>query len=643
MIQFFLIDISYKAPYISLFGKLPDGSHVTIYDEFYPYVLVDTPVEGSEPTTRIYRGEEKTFYKVQDSKELQGLEIYERMPAVRRYMVDNDLVPLSFYEMEVKPSTQKVKGDALVLEKIKGPIDGTMGLDVASIHFLTEKTGAISYVSVTGNFGTKIFSWRHFQSDINIEFVSSEADLIDRLKSFIDRIHPDALIGFRLGIAFAYLVQRAKKYRIKLELGKDYSEVFVYRGRARIRGLPLINISRLANLAGESIDSLSPDTEDPLSLALSTLKNAKQAKEFFDKEPFLEELVRLVGLPITDVSHLSAAQMLEWHMVRMAPFHKQLIPDRKTHQDKEMVRTRTGEFHDIYEYRFKNLFPTIVIDHNVSLETLDCSCCDTPFCKKKKGFIAQVLDDLVSRQLRIEQILKNKQNSNLSARNRALQIIINGFKYNRRWYSESCWNAIREIFSKKIDEIDSVVTRNNATLIRADEESFFTTAKIDFPELESKEHPFGLFLPEAYILKSRVKGLNPRIPLARTILQELVSLLVKGKTEEANNFLCDKLDNLDSMPLDQFIFRTQLKKELSEYTQEFYHVRAAKQMKEKGYFLVPGMIIQYIVAPGREIILPSEAQKIDTNYYVSHLLKFLQPILDFYNLSDQESLKKYVK
>ncbi|MFP4424280.1 MAG: hypothetical protein ACLFP2_03530 [Candidatus Woesearchaeota archaeon] len=643
MIQFFLIDISYKAPYISLFGKLPDGSHVTIYDEFHPYVLVDTPIEGSESTTRMYKGEEKTFYKVQDQKEFQGLEVYERMPAVRRYMIDNDLVPLSFYEMEVKPSTQKVKGDALILEKIKGPIDGTMGLDVASIHFLTEKTGAISYVSVTGNFGIKIFSWRNFQSDMNIEFVSSEADLIDRLKAFIDRIHPDALIGFRLGIAFAYLVQRAKKYRIKLELGKDYSEVFVYRGRARIRGLPLINISRLANLAGESIDSLSPDTDDPLSLALSTLKNAKQAKEFFDKEPFFEELVRLVGLPLTDVSHLSAAQMLEWHMVRMAPFHKQLIPDRKTHQDKEMVRTRTGEFHDIYEYSFKNLFPTIVIDHNVSLETLDCSCCDTPFCKKKKGFIAQVLDDLVSRQLRIEQILKNKQNPNLSARNQALQVIIKGFKYNRRWYSESCWKAIRKIFSERIDEIDSLVTKNNATLIRADEDSFFTTSKIDFPDLELQEHPFGLFLPEAYILKSRTKGLNPKIPIARNILQELVSLLVKGKTDEANSLLCEKLDNLDSMPLDQFIFRTQLKKELSEYTQDFYHVRAAKQMKEKGYFIVPGMIIQYIVAPGREIILPSEAQEIDINYYVSHLLKFLQPVLDFYNLSNQESLKRYIK
>ncbi|MGM5487992.1 MAG: 3'-5' exonuclease [Nanobdellota archaeon] len=665
-IHFYLTDVQYRESQITLFGKTVDGKSVSIFDEFHPYILVQDEVPAMEgiratgKTSRIYRGEEEEFIKIYYDRPIKkqlenlGIRVYEDIPPARRYMIDNDLTPLTFYELEVQASTRKVKGDALRLQEIKGPLDGSMELNAAGIHFLTEKGGAISYVSIIGPFGTKIFAWRHFQSDMKIEFVSSEADLIERLKAFLDRVRPDVLVGFRISIAFAYLVQRARKYRIRLELGTDYSEVSVFRGRARIHGLPLVNISRLAKLAGEPLDSLSPDTDDPLSLAMSTLKNSKQALEFFNRQPLFEELARLVGT--TEVSNMGSAQMLEWHLVRMSPQHKQLIPDQQPHTEKEFVRTKVGQFTGISEFSFKNLLPSIAIAHNVSLETLDCRCCKTPFCKKKRGFISLVLDNLVARQQRIEQILKNKESANLQAREIALRTLINGFKYNRRWYSESCWKAMRDILTQMIDSLEELAQRHGVSIIRSDEGSFFaqnvtdqftealSNLFADRLEIEFRQgHKIGLFLEEAYILPTRTKGFTPKILFAKRVLKEVISRLFEGRNQEAAHYLCNQLDAMPNAPLEEFIVRTELKKALSEYTQDFYHVRAARQMQEKGYFIVPGMIIQYVVTPYRKVMLPEDAQAIDQEYYTQYLFKFLQPILDFYGIQEQESLKKYMK
>lgn len=59
--------------------------------------------------------------------------------------------------------------------------------------------------------------------------------------------------------------------------------------------------------------------------------------------------------------------------------------------------------HDVYEADFASLFPNIMVKRNISPETVDCECCensdvpelDYSICRRRRGFISEVLKPLV--------------------------------------------------------------------------------------------------------------------------------------------------------------------------------------------------------------------------------------------------------
>ncbi|MCX6707401.1 MAG: DNA polymerase, partial [Candidatus Woesearchaeota archaeon] len=166
---------------------------------------------------------------------------------------------------------------------------------------------------------------------------------------------------------------------------------------------------------------------------------------------------------------------VENYLIKQAPSHNILVPNKPGHDDIKDRMTKTykgafvfepkaGLYKDIAVFDFRSLYPTIIASHNISPENLnrkDCAEEDKVFvpfgedekhkkiwfCKARKRFIPKMIEELITRRMRIKQIMKTKKDKMLEARSYSLKILANasygymGF-YASRWYSIECADAV---------------------------------------------------------------------------------------------------------------------------------------------------------------------------------------------------------
>ena len=378
----------------------------------------------------------------------------------------------------------------------------------------------IVMVSFYGDKLKKVITWKRFKTKEDyIEFVGSELELLKRFKEIIEYYKPDIITGyFSDGFDFPYIETRAKKYRINLDIGLDYSSITISKKgiiASKITGIAHLDIFRfikrimsttfetdsysLGAVAEEILGEKKRDVnlED---LAYVWDNKPQQLDKFCDynmqdskltfmlcKEilPNIIELVKIVGLPIADVSRMSFSQLDEWYLIKQAKNLKEIVPNKPTHDQikKRREQTYTGAFvfkptpglyKDITIFDFRSLYPSIITSHNISPDTLNCKCCEDEkpvpgfdkywFCSKKKGFISTVLEGIITRRMRIKEIMKGVDKKKLklfNARQYALKTIGNsmygymGF-FGARWYSIECARSItaygRYYIKKVIDD-----------------------------------------------------------------------------------------------------------------------------------------------------------------------------------------------
>ena len=348
----------------------------------------------------------------------------------------------------------------------------------------------IIMLSFYGENFKKAFVWKKFKTGIeHIEFVQNEAELIEKFKATIDDFKPDILTGyFSDGFDLPYIKTRAEKNNIKLDIGLDYSELKAKTGKEpaiAIHGIIHLDIFKfIKKVMRGTLETYSYDLNAVASELLNEKKhdvslaelpdawdnNVESLEKFCEYNlhdsfltysltikmlPTIIEIVKIVGIPIYDVNRMGFSQLVEWYIIKQSPQFNEISPNKphydevqkrrlNTYQGAFVFEPKPGLYNDIAVFDFRSLYPTIISSHNIGLDTIDCICCKntskiTPgddsdkhyFCEKKRGFIPILIEDLITRRIRIKEILKQEGHDMtekllfLNARQNSLKLLAN--------------------------------------------------------------------------------------------------------------------------------------------------------------------------------------------------------------------------
>jgi len=591
-IRFYPLDVMYKIidgkPVIHLFGKTIDNKQVCIlYDKFEPYFYVipnkgaditrqlkDLKIERNNQTYPITRIE--AVKKKYQGKDVDAIKVFTNLPGnvpvireelknwnsiesinendilfTRRFLIDNNIVPLTLYEAEGSFGAQNLKVPAFRASKIESfgtetflqPRILSVDIETYTPQYkeIAPEKNPIIMLSFYAKDLEKVFVWKRFKTDLDyVEFVDSEAQLLERFKDVIETYRPDILTGyFSDGFDLPYIKTRADKYKIRLDLGLDFSELKVKKGATttvQITGITHLDIFKfirkiisgtlktetynLNAVASELLDEKKHDVDlNELSKAWDNgtglnqfceynLNDAKLSYKLAEKlMPTISEMVKITGLTIYDVNRMGFSQLIEWYLLRQAPNFNEIAPNKPTNDEvlKRRLQTYKGAFvfkpkpglyNNIVVFDYRSLYPTIIGSHNISPGTINCDCCQedaTPvptednkkiwFCNKRKGFIPTIIEDLINRRTRIKEIIKNQMDEKfaiLDARQNSLKLLANSFYgylgfFMARWYSIECAQATTAFGRHYVNQVIEKAEKSGFKVIYGDTDSTFQT------------------------------------------------------------------------------------------------------------------------------------------------------------------------
>ncbi len=303
----------------------------------------------------------------------------------------------------------------------------------------------------------KVITWKKIDLPY-VEVVSSEREMIKRFVQIVREKDPDVLITYN-GDNFdlPYLIKRAQKLGLRLFISRDkehpepkiqrMGDRFAVEIKGRIHfdlfpvvrrtiNLPTYTLEAVyeavlgkkkTKLEAAEITAIWESEEGMKELAKYSMEDAKATyelgKEFF---PMEAELARLIGQSVWDVSRSSTGNLVEWFLLRVAYQRNELAPNKPSDEEYQR-RLRTtylggyvkeperGLWENIVYLDFKALYPSIIVTHNVSPDTLEREGCKNydvapivgyRFCKDFKGFIPSILKDLIETRTRIKKEMK---------------------------------------------------------------------------------------------------------------------------------------------------------------------------------------------------------------------------------------------
>lgn len=771
-IQFFPLDIR-RAEYnnkqaVLLFGRTLTNQRVCIIDDSYIpyfYVIPKKGINVREKLEKIEVERDKVISRVMKTelvkKKLSGREteaikvyvpfyrdiravksvideweiiegIYNHdIPYLRKYLADKGFVISNLLEAEAEPVNAGYKVDTFIAgsitmsteETIKSPRILAFSIETYNPGMRIDmKNNPIIMLSFYGESFKKVFTWKHFKTDLDyIEFVNSEADIIEKFAETIEGYRPDIIVGYNTdNFDFPYIDERAKKYRIALNIALDNSGLRLVRGenkRALIAGIAHIDAFRYVKTlnisGGYSLSKVAMKLlgKEKKEVNLENLyKIWDQGKEdigkyceycLFDSElaydlckkfmPNIIELSKITGLTIDNITRFGYSQIVESFLMRRAHNLGELVPNRpdKTEMAKRFLGSYKGGFvfepkpgiyDNVIVFDFRSLYPTIIVSHNISPDTIDCGCCgeetniapeDTEtlhhFCKNKKGFLPLILEDLITRRTRIKEMLK-EDNIFLNARAENLKLLANSFYgylgfYAARWYSIDTARAITAWGRHYIKQVIDKADKEGFSVIYSDTDSIFMVVenKIQAFEFMEKINAMlpglmelefeGLYKRSLFVAaKEKSAGAKKKYALlsrdgtvkirgfesvrknwsavGSEAQRKVIHLILKsGNAKGAMDYLQDVIDSLSKKEVEntKTIIETTLQKNIDSYDSLAPHVSVAKTMRDKGIDVRPGTKIRYIVVEGEGRInerarLPEDVEEgsYDSEYYINN-------------------------
>ncbi|AIU69737.1 endonuclease [Thermococcus eurythermalis] len=478
-------------PVIRVFKK-ENGEFKIEYDRtfepyFYALLKDDSAIEDVKKVTAKRHG---TVVKVKRAEKVQRkflgrpIEVWklyfthpQDVPAIRDKIREHPAV-VDIYEYDIPFAKRYLIDKGLI--PMEGDEELTMlAFDIETLYHEGEEfgTGPILMISYADENEARVITWKRIDLPY-VEVVSTEKEMIKRFLRVIKEKDPDVLITYNGdNFDFAYLKKRCEKLGIKFTLGRDGSEPKIQRmgdrfavevkGRIHFDLYPVIR--RTINLPtytleavyeavfgkpkekvyAEEITEAWESGEGLERVARYSMEDAKVTyelgREFF---PMEAQLSRLIGQSLWDVSRSSTGNLVEWFLLRKAYERNELAPNKP--DERELARRREsyaggyvkeperGLWENIVYLDFMSLYPSIIITHNVSPDTLNREGCKEydvapevghRFCKDFPGFIPSLLGDLLEERQKIKKKMKATidplEKKILDYRQRAIKILAN--------------------------------------------------------------------------------------------------------------------------------------------------------------------------------------------------------------------------
>ena len=396
---------------------------------------------------------------------------------------------------------------------------------------------------------------------------------------------------------------------------------------------------------------------------------------------------------------MTYSQLVESYLTKKAHQKNIIIPNQPKFEEikkrKEFtypggyVKEPIGGLHrNIAIVDFRSLYPSIIATFNISPETLNCPCCKKEgyhapgthywFCKKRRGFVSEVIEELIRKRWDIKEEMKKIKEgtlkySLLDDRQHVMKIIANatygyfGFPASK-WYCRECAESAaafgRNLIQKTIHnaEQDFVVIYGDtdSAFLKPKEErerkfekdinQFLSNINRTLPGLIRLElqgfYKSGIFIPRGlipgtakkrYALLDRkgnllIRGLETVrkdwCNLAKDLQRKVLEFVLKeNNIQEAIAFTKKIIQDLKKgkVKLKDLVIYEQLTKPIYMYKTISPHVACAKKIQEKRGNVEPGTIIMFVISKQGNSIsekaIPVEWAKIndiDIDYYIHH-------------------------
>lgn len=419
--------------------------------------------------------------------------------------------------------------------------------------------------------------------------------------------------------SYGRMIYRPAFYTLKGRIHIDRSNSFLY-GESGLRGL--IDISRCSNIPLQLVSRLGPGT------AISQMQVNKAIEKGY---------------------------IIPWK--KNVPEHwKTGLELLTTDRGGLILEPTVGIHEDVVEMDYASLYPTIMFRHNISPETVLCSCCtDSPnrvpqlgyhICYRKKGVIPEVLKPILYRRFCFKARSRNKKYKKKTyeeLQNAWKWILLVCFGYtgyrNARYGRIECHESItafsrdilltaleiaeREGYEVLHGIIDSLWVKNIQRRIVPWRLARLISKKTGI-RLEVKgRYRWIVFLPSKdtgmgalnryYGLfdtgEVKVRGIELRQhntpAFIRNVQKDMIDVLSKAHdTKEFHDLIpdclrviCDHgrhLLNGDVASID-LVITSRVSKNVSLYKVNTLVKAALLQLKDQGIFLEPGQVVRYIV------------------------------------------------
>jgi DNA polymerase, archaea type len=546
-IKFFPYDFEYKVKedetFIYLYGKLENNSKICVIEKYRPYFyaqvsnihrkqlnkrLSDLQIEDNKKIAKVTSyeecekellGKKKDFWKIYVnypkavpiiSKELSqwGLECYEKdILYTHRYLRDREITPFTLVQ---------AKGDFIDENRFRVPVflaeeikqfskDRLKNVKLLSIDIETYSKNKIIQMDKNpilmiafygrdekGKEFKKVITWKKFSEKKDyLEFVNDEIDLLNRFRQIMIDYNPDILTGyFSDGFDLPYIKTRAEKYKIKMDLGLDYSEIYtgskynnnnLSNATSKIKGILHLDIFKfIRNIFGKNLktesyslnavsnelignskhdikieklaDTWDNHPEKLIDFCEYNLHDAHLALQLFEKLFFdIIEFTKIIGLPSDDIIRMRFSKLVESYILQRAKEYNVIAPNKpakneieqrfeETYEGGFVYEPTPGLYEDLIVFDFRSLYPTIITAHNIGPEALNCDCCDDKekvpgkdnywFCTRKKSFLSKVLERIILRRVDLKRLIKESNEEEkllLESRSYALKVLANSF------------------------------------------------------------------------------------------------------------------------------------------------------------------------------------------------------------------------
>jgi DNA polymerase elongation subunit (family B) len=646
----FLLDIRYDPKSSTITKWIKDGTDCKpVREVYYPKIYVSGKPEllcliGSLPGVKDVCFDEKTTWLGSQPEKVISATIEPNSVYDIARMLEAKGCGL--YNIDLDPVRQYLLGHSL-FPMTKLPEDSQYALDYEVPDFVSME------LSVTPRRDKGIVTLddpigRITLGDTVIE-QKDEAEMIIELNREVAHDNPDLILTEK-GDSFElpYLHHRASLHDIDLQLGREKDILPEGDGKSYFSYGRILYKSRGYLLAGRL----------HLDRSLFIIKEGGLLG--------LIDLSRISGIPLQELSRLSPGSAVTALQVNQAlrdgvlvPWKRNLAEYWKTAEElliadrgALVIEPKVGIHENAFEVDFASLFPNIMVNHNISPETVLCTCCPdskkrVPFthyniCQQHIGLIPRVLKPLIERRMTYKKriISEPGRAEEYEMKQNVLKwLLVTSFGYmgfnKARFGRIECHESItaygREILLRTIElagDMDFEILHGIVDSLwvkgRNPEKLCDTVTREIGITLELKgEFRWIVFLPNKsngvgalnryYGVmtngKLKVRGIELRRSdtpkLISNIQEAMLGKLVEAKTasefymkipeaiEVLRGYTRKVLDN--ECALTDLIFKTHVSRGCDEYRQFNNQMAAMKQLKVEGIETMAGQSIRYII------------------------------------------------